>query len=186
VARSSWVRKAFRVVDRGDFVPERCLDFTYDDSPLRSRDESGCVVHLSAHSIYATALESLRPGASFLNTGSASVLTQRSRDAFARAPSRRARARFEGRDARGDGRGGGAGGHARLHRPEGAAGGGVEGVRGARVAHDVTRAQTLLDDAERQANANELRRPAQTLRDAGADALGRPPVEDDADEPVTL
>ena len=49
----------------------RCGDCAYEDGPLRVRDDD-CVVHLSAPSIYAAALESLdlQEGDSFLNVGS--------------------------------------------------------------------------------------------------------------------
>ena len=74
------VALAFARVDRSDFCPrsfERCA---WDDQPLRGWDEeAGCVVHLSAPSIYAVALEALslsraEKGASlsFLNVGSGS------------------------------------------------------------------------------------------------------------------
>jgi len=64
--------KAFREVDRGYFCKERGSAFgggsIYHDMPYR---EAG-LVHLSAPSIYATALEALElePGLSFLNAGS--------------------------------------------------------------------------------------------------------------------
>eukprot|EP00635_Sarcinochrysidales_sp_CCMP3193_P002993 CAMPEP_0118892632 /NCGR_PEP_ID=MMETSP1166-20130328/2153_1 /TAXON_ID=1104430 /ORGANISM="Chrysoreinhardia sp, Strain CCMP3193" /LENGTH=493 /DNA_ID=CAMNT_0006831375 /DNA_START=12 /DNA_END=1493 /DNA_ORIENTATION=+ len=75
IIRSRWIKKAFREVDRGDFVPARCRECAYDDSPLRARDDgAGCIVHLSAPSIYAAALEALnlKAGESFLNVGSGS------------------------------------------------------------------------------------------------------------------
>ena len=74
VVSDAW-RRAFREVDRAVFVPRRVSDCAYDDAPLRSRDDDGrCVVHLSAPSIYAAALEALDlgPKMSFLNCGSGS------------------------------------------------------------------------------------------------------------------
>ena len=110
ILRSTPVKEAFRRIDRGDYVPPRCRECAYDDAPLRGRDDQlGCVVHLSAPSIYGAVLEALRlsPGDAFLNIGSGSgylsalaatiltprsvhhcvercpVLAQRCRDAFA-------------------------------------------------------------------------------------------------------
>mmetsp|Transcript_3953 Transcript_3953/g.12913 ORF Transcript_3953/g.12913 Transcript_3953/m.12913 type:complete len:693 (-) Transcript_3953:97-2175(-) len=73
------VAEAFARVDRSVFLPRSSETCAYDDAPLRSWDEdSQCVVHLSAPSIYATALEALELTAgrhhggalSFLNVGS--------------------------------------------------------------------------------------------------------------------
>jgi len=74
--RSSSVAGAFRKIDRAQFVPEQCIDCAYDDSPLRALDtkSDGCIVHLSAPSIYAAVLEALdlKPRDAFLNIGSGS------------------------------------------------------------------------------------------------------------------
>mmetsp|Transcript_12983 Transcript_12983/g.38646 ORF Transcript_12983/g.38646 Transcript_12983/m.38646 type:complete len:429 (-) Transcript_12983:77-1363(-) len=79
---SAGVAAAFARVDRQAFVPSGYEDAAWDDAPLRAwDDEDGCVVHLSAPSIYAQALEALdlespepsHGGAlSFLNIGSGS------------------------------------------------------------------------------------------------------------------
>ncbi|KAJ1459931.1 protein-L-isoaspartate O-methyltransferase-domain-containing protein, partial [Pelagophyceae sp. CCMP2097] len=58
--RSSAVAAAFRVVDRSAYTPARYRGCAFDDMPLRLHDdEAGCVLHLSAPSIYAAALEAL-------------------------------------------------------------------------------------------------------------------------------
>ena len=68
-------------VDRAAFAPAGHDDRAFDDAPLRATEAaSGCVVHLSAPSIYAAALEALgldevsrwRRQLSFLNLGSGS------------------------------------------------------------------------------------------------------------------
>ena len=68
-------------VDRAAFAPAGHDDRAFDDAPLRAAEAaSGCVVHLSAPSIYAAALEALgldevsrwRRQLSFLNLGSGS------------------------------------------------------------------------------------------------------------------
>ena len=66
--RSKAIVKAFRDIDRGYFVAEQPPAHVYHDCPYR---EAG-LVHLSAPSIYGTAIEALelRPGLSFLNAGS--------------------------------------------------------------------------------------------------------------------
>ncbi|KAJ8614275.1 hypothetical protein CTAYLR_001149 [Chrysophaeum taylorii] len=71
--RSAAVAAAFRQIDRSEFVPARCRESAFDDAPMRARD-GPCVVHLSAPSIYATAIETLElaQGLSFLNVGSGS------------------------------------------------------------------------------------------------------------------
>lgn len=70
---SPHVDDAFRIVDRADFLPKMHREYAYDDSPLRVYEDD-CVVHLSAPSIYASALEALKlaRGLSFLNVGSGS------------------------------------------------------------------------------------------------------------------
>lgn len=75
------VAAAFARVDRAAFAPAGHDDRAFDDAPLRATEAaSGCVVHLSAPSIYAAALEALgldevsrwRRQLSFLNLGSGS------------------------------------------------------------------------------------------------------------------
>mmetsp|Transcript_18054 Transcript_18054/g.23542 ORF Transcript_18054/g.23542 Transcript_18054/m.23542 type:complete len:332 (+) Transcript_18054:68-1063(+) len=72
--QSPQVAKAFRRVDRSAFLPKSSGTSAWDDAPLRAWDDDAqCVVHLSAPSIYATALEALElneSGISFLNIGS--------------------------------------------------------------------------------------------------------------------
>lgn len=74
---SAEVAEAFCRVDRSAFVPTSSEHCAWEDAPLRAWDDDAqCVVHLSAPSIYATALEALdlknsESGAlSFLNIGS--------------------------------------------------------------------------------------------------------------------
>lgn len=78
---SNEVALAFSRVNRSAFVPASWAHCAWDDAPLRAWDDGAqCVVHLSAPSIYATALEALdltREGPeeaalSFLNIGSGS------------------------------------------------------------------------------------------------------------------
>jgi protein-L-isoaspartate O-methyltransferase len=105
VGRDSGAAAAFARVDRAAFCPASYEGVAFDDAPLRAWDEAaGCVVHLSAPSIYAAALEALeleerepRHGGplSFLNVGSGSgyfsalVATRIGPDAARRAESDR-------------------------------------------------------------------------------------------------
>lgn len=65
----SKILEAFRVTDRGDFVPQTHRLEAYTDRPFK-RD----FVHISAPHMYVTVLEhlELQPGMSFLNIGSGS------------------------------------------------------------------------------------------------------------------
>ena len=67
------IKAAFASVDRKEYClgaedDEQC----YSDRPFRAEPTKGCIVHLSAPSIYTRALEALElhPGVSFLNVGS--------------------------------------------------------------------------------------------------------------------
>lgn len=67
------VEEAFSRIDRSLFLPKTSSEFAWEDAPLRAYDhDAECVVHLSAPSIYAAALEALDLSASlsFLNVGS--------------------------------------------------------------------------------------------------------------------
>ena len=91
----------FPQVDRAAFAPAGHDDRAFDDAPLRAAEAaSGCVVHLSAPSIYAAALAGPRRVSrwrrrlSFLNLGSGSgYLSGWPRRCWARAASTSRRAR---------------------------------------------------------------------------------------------
>lgn len=69
---SEAVERAFKNVDRANFLPEEVKGAAYLDQPVRHRSDRGVVFHMSAPHIYATVLDELEleDGNSFLCVGS--------------------------------------------------------------------------------------------------------------------